>query len=120
MPISMMFWAGPGDEPTMIRLASAYEAKLHDLIARMRAELNAPTVPFIVGQLGQFAGSPWNEFRKQVDQAHRDLPRKVARTAFVASDGLKDKGDKTHFDSDSYREFGRRYAAAYLKLSAEK
>ncbi|MEJ1963201.1 MAG: amidase family protein [Gammaproteobacteria bacterium] len=29
MPVSMMFWAGPGDEPTMIRLASAYEAATH-------------------------------------------------------------------------------------------
>jgi amidase len=26
MPISMMFWAGPGDEPTLITIASAYEA----------------------------------------------------------------------------------------------
>jgi Asp-tRNA(Asn)/Glu-tRNA(Gln) amidotransferase A subunit family amidase len=26
MPIAMMFWAGPGDEPTLLRVASAYEA----------------------------------------------------------------------------------------------
>jgi amidase len=26
MPISLMIWAGPGDEPAMIKLASAYEA----------------------------------------------------------------------------------------------
>jgi amidase len=26
MPISLMFWAGPGDEPTLIKIASAYEA----------------------------------------------------------------------------------------------
>ena len=29
MPISLMIWAGPGDEPVMIRLASAYEAATH-------------------------------------------------------------------------------------------
>jgi Asp-tRNA(Asn)/Glu-tRNA(Gln) amidotransferase A subunit family amidase len=29
MPISMMFWAGPGDEPAMIKIASAYEAATH-------------------------------------------------------------------------------------------
>jgi Asp-tRNA(Asn)/Glu-tRNA(Gln) amidotransferase A subunit family amidase len=29
MPVSMMFWAGPGDEPEMIRIASAYEAATH-------------------------------------------------------------------------------------------
>ena len=27
------------------------------------------------------------------------------------------KGDKVHFDSASYREFGKRYAKAYLKLT---
>ena len=69
------------------------------------------------GQLGQFTGSPWNEYKTQVDQAHRALPAKVPHTAFVSSDGLKDKGDKTHFDSDSYRELGQRYAEAYLKLA---
>ena len=109
-----------GESDSNEKLAPAYEAKLHDLITRMRAELSAPAVPFIVGQLGQFADNPWDEFRKQVDRAHRDLPRKVTRTAFVASDGLKHKGDKVHFDSDSYREFGRRYAAGYLKLNAKE
>ncbi len=96
--------------------APLHAAKLHDLIARLRVELAAPTVPFIAGQLGQFAGSPWNEFKTQVDQAHRALPAKVPHTAFVSSDGLKDKGDKTHFDSDANREFGKRYAEAYLQL----
>ena len=69
------------------------------LIAAFRTELAAPTVPFVVGQLGQFAGSPWNEFKTEVDRAHRALPQKVPHTAFVPSDGLKDKGDKTHFDA---------------------
>ena len=29
MPISMMFWAGPGSEPAVIKAASAYEAATH-------------------------------------------------------------------------------------------
>jgi amidase len=29
MPISMMFWAGAGDEPKVLRVASAYEAATH-------------------------------------------------------------------------------------------
>ena len=97
-------------------LAPKYEARLHDLITRLRAELRAPTVPFIAGQLGQFADNPWNAFKRQVDQVHRELPARVPHTAFVSSDGLKHKGDKVHFDADSYRELGRRYAKAYLEL----
>jgi Asp-tRNA(Asn)/Glu-tRNA(Gln) amidotransferase A subunit family amidase len=29
LPISMMFWAGPGDEPMVLKVASAYEAATH-------------------------------------------------------------------------------------------
>jgi hypothetical protein len=106
-----------GEADSTAALAPNYEAKLHDLIARLRAELSAPDVPFVAGQLGKFADNPWNEFRKRVDQVHRDLPGKVSRTAFVSAEGLKHKGDKVHFDADSYRELGRRYAEAYLELA---
>ena len=29
MPLSLMFWAGPGSDPAVIRVASAYEAATH-------------------------------------------------------------------------------------------
>ena len=29
MPISLMFWAGPGSDPDVIKVASAYEAATH-------------------------------------------------------------------------------------------
>ena len=96
-----------------------YEAKLHDLIVRFRTELGAPDVPFIVGQLGKFDGKPWTDARYVVDKAHQDLPSKVAATAFVSADGLVDGGDKTHFDAESMRKFGLRYAAAYRNLIVE-
>ena len=106
-----------GESDSNREQAPGHAAKLHNLIARLRTELAAPTVPFIAGQLGRFEGSPWNEFKIQVDQAHRELPSKVLHTAFVSAEGLRDKGDKVHFSSESYREFGRRYAEAYLKLA---
>jgi Carbohydrate esterase, sialic acid-specific acetylesterase len=78
---------------------------------------NAPDVSFLAGQMGQFAENPWSESKLVVDRAHRELPSRVARTAFVSSDGFQHKGDKVHFDSASLREFGRRYADAYFKLT---
>jgi hypothetical protein len=105
-----------GESDSTAELAPRYEAKLHDLIARLRAELHEPGVPFIAGQLGTFADSPWSETKRQVDRAHRELPQKVSYTAFVSSEGLNHKGDKVHFDAESYRELGRRYAKAYLAL----
>jgi len=108
-----------GESDAKRDLAPAYAASLVSLIGRLRDELNAPTVPFIVGQLGNFAGKPWDEFQRQLDQTLRDLPAKVPHTAFASADGLTDRGDKLHFDSASYRELGKRYAAAYLKLVRE-
>jgi len=29
MPVALSFWAGPGDEPVLIKAASAYEAATH-------------------------------------------------------------------------------------------
>lgn len=113
-----MLWH-QGESDATDKLAAAYEAKLHDLVKRLRAELDAPDVPFLAGQMGNFPDNPWNDATRLVDKAHRDLPTRAPHTAFVSSDGLRHKGDKVHFDAASYREFGKRYAGAYLNL-AEK
>ena len=105
-----------GESDSNAKLAPGYEAKLHDLIARMRKELAAPEVPFIAGQMGKFAEVPWDDAHLQVDKAHQDLPKKVKRTAYVSAEGLKHRGDKVHFDSPSYREFGKRYFDAFQSL----
>jgi hypothetical protein len=98
-------------------LAETYEAKLHDLVARFRKELNASQVPFIAGQMGKFADVPWSSEAVTVDAAHQALPAKVPLTGFANAEGLKHKGDKIHFDSASLRELGKRYAEAYIKLT---
>jgi len=105
-----------GESDSKPGLAQAYAKKLHALVARFRKELKAKNVPFIAGQMGQFEERPWSDDKKLVDQAHQDLSKHVSNSAFVSSDGLKHKGDKVHFDADSYRELGRRYADAYLQL----
>ena len=105
-----------GESDSTEQLAPGYEGKLHDLIRRVRGELDAPDVPFVAGQLGRFADAPWNEWKVMVDRAHRALPAQVKNTAFVSSEGLDHKGDKVHFNAASYRELGRRYAAAYRSL----
>ena len=86
------------------------------LIARFRAEFSNPSLPFIIGQLGQFERQPWNAGYAQVDAAQRRVAADVPSVAFVSSDGLKDKGDNLHFSADAARELGGRYAAAYLRL----
>jgi arylsulfatase A len=105
-----------GESDAYAQTAPLYREKLHAVVNRFRSELGAPRLPFIAGQMGQFPERPWNEYKQQVDSAHRDLPQSLPETAFVSAAGLAHRGDEVHFDSASYRELGHRYFAAYQQL----
>lgn len=93
-----------------------YEAALIELIERVREECDDLKLPFVIGQLGQFEGRPWSEGRTKVDAAQRAVAEKLSGIAFVSSDGLKDKGDQTHFSAAAARELGERYAEKIIEL----
>jgi hypothetical protein len=105
-----------GESDSNAEAAPLYEQRLRALIERFRTELGNPTLPFIIGQLGRFDGKAWDAPRIQVDSVQRALAAVMPNVAFVSSEGLKDKGDNTHFTAAAARELGRRYAEAYLRL----
>lgn len=109
-----------GESDSRPASAEVYEQKLRELIDRFRRELDADDVPFIIGQLGQFEENPWNEAKSQVDQAHQKIAKTEKNVVFVKSDGLTHKGDKVHFNAESYREFGKRYAQAYSEATEKE
>ena len=94
----------------------AYAGRLRALIARFRADLGDPALPFVIGQLGEFAGRPWTADTRRIDSVHRALAAAVPNVAFVSTQGLRDKGDALHFDPAAARELGERFAAAYLVM----
>lgn len=106
-----------GESDSNPALSKTYQSKLDELFERFRTEFDSPSVPIVIGQLGQFTEKPWDESRKLVDQAHRTLPDRMTNTVFVHSDGLGHKGDQTHFSAEAYREFGHRYFLAYQQLT---
>ena len=106
-----------GESDSRPQRAAVYKENLAELIQRFRQDLGAPDVPFIIGQLGQFEGKPWNEARHQVNQAQIEVAAETAHSAFVSSDGLTAKEDNTHFNTESLHEFGKRYAAAWLEVN---
>ena len=112
-----------GESDSKPDLAAVYEQKLHALIQRLRTELSpgqdAAAIPFVAGQMGQFAERPWDDARKQVDAVQKNLPAVVPATAFASSDGLTHKGDEVHFDSASVRELGYRYYKAWKGIDAK-
>lgn len=108
-----------GESDSRPERAQLYKERLIELIARFRTDLDAPDVPFVIGQLGQFEAKPWTEARQQVNQAQIEVAREVPYSAFVSSEGLSSMSDNTHFNTESLHEFGRRYAESYLEISIE-
>jgi hypothetical protein len=104
-----------GESDSQPELSSRYADNLRQLIKRFRDDLGAETVPFIIGQLGQFADAPWNDSTKKVNEAHISVAAELPGVGFVESDGLTANADNVHFNSYSLREFGRRYAQVYMK-----
>ena len=96
--------------------AETYLERFSAMVAAFRKELG--DVPIVVGQLGEFVPADKYPFAVTVNQTLARVPLEVKRSAFVSSAGLAHRGDEIHFDSPGFREFGRRYAHAYLALDA--
>ena len=105
-----------GESDSKAELAEVYQTKLEDLIKRIRKDLGASSVPFVIGQLGRFPENPWTDFRERVNQAHIQVAKEIPLVGFVSSEGLTSNSDLIHFDSDSLKVFGKRYAKVYLEL----
>jgi hypothetical protein len=100
-------------------LADVYQRKLVEMINRFRSDLRIDDLPVIIGQLAKFAGKPWDAERVQVDKAHQAVAKGMDGVAFVTSEDLTPNEDLVHFDTNSLRIFGKRYAKAYLKTDEE-
>jgi hypothetical protein len=109
-----------GESDASPERAPQYEARLRALVRRFRADLGAPDVPFVVGQLGRFPERPWDAWHDRVNAAHEALPQHEPRVAFVSAAGLGHRGDTLHFSAAAARELGRRYADAWLRLRARR
>jgi hypothetical protein len=95
--------------------AATYVARFTTFIAQLRADLGAPDVPVIVGEIGRFCPN-----EGPANAAIRQLPAAVPHCALVTSEGLTGRPEEpevVHFETAGFRELGRRYAAAWLELS---
>jgi len=91
--------------------AKVYLAQLTELIARVRALVGNPNLPFIVGELGRYRPVYAN-----INTELAKLPAQVPFTAVATSEGLVHKGDTTHFIGASAEELGKRFAVQMLKV----
>ena len=116
----ILWHQGESDSGTSTN-ANSYGDRLARMIQDIRADLGAPNLPFVAGQIGEFLydrGPEHTPYARVVNEAIAKLPEKVPACGYAASKGLSHKGDVLHFDSASQHELGRRYATAMLKLQA--
>jgi len=98
--------------------SKVYHDKLLAFFKRLRAELDAPEVPIVVGQLSKFPGAkPWSAGKTRVDAAHQAMTTELPKVGFAVSDGLTQNPDNVHFNAESQKEFGKRYYEAYRKIA---
>jgi hypothetical protein len=114
-----ILWHQGEADSTSADRAATYGKRFQRFIADLRQDLNAANVPVVVGELGRFVHDRPNfpnPYAGQVNEQLATLPLTVPLCGFVSSQGLTHKGDALHFDSRSMREYGRRYALAWLAL----
>ena len=99
--------------------ARAYAKNLTAVATGFRRDLNAPDVPFIAGELGEFLYTRTGNkdpYSRVVNEQIDSLPTLLPHSAVVSSAGLAHKGDELHFSAEAQREFGRRYFEALQSL----
>ena len=91
-----------------------YQKLLTALIGRVRKDLNAPDLPFVIAEVFD------NHHRDRVRAGQRGTTQAVAHTLFVPADHLVTSDNGTHFDAASQIELGQRIAHALLQNELDK
>lgn len=108
-----------GENDAMPEKAISYAKKFNQIVSEFRKELGVPTIPLIVGGLGDFlpTGTYGAYFAgyKEVNDALFAYAQQQENCYFVTAEGLVANEDQIHFNSISLRKFGTRYYQAFAK-----
>ena len=99
-----------GDREWPAKVKRVYEALLHDL------DLRPEDAPLLAGGV---VAADQNGRCASMNEIISTLPALVPTARFVSSEGCAALSDNLHFAPEGYRELGRRYAAAMLRLLAD-
>lgn len=90
-----------------------YILRLATLIEDYRNDLDAPYLPLIAGELGK-----WNPEFVHISDKMALIPDSIPNAFLVTTQEL-DHIDDFHFDSESQRILGKRYAEKYLEINTK-
>ena len=119
--IAGILWHQGENDSASIEDAETYSERFIRMIIALREELGG-NIPVIVGEIGRFASSYQDgklKYMSIVNEALESMTSRIEKCGFVSSEGLTDRGDCIHFNSASYRIFGKRYFEKYLEIVEE-
>lgn len=108
---AVLWHQGEGDAtPQKIPL---YKDRLKMLFKEFRSSAENSSLPILIGELGPFRYN-YEGFLK-INAVIRDYSAGDKYSAVIPTGDLKDKGDSLHFNSESQRLMGQRFALEYLR-----
>ncbi|MEN8117437.1 MAG: sialate O-acetylesterase [Bacteroidota bacterium] len=107
-----------GESNAKSELIPKYSQRLDSLINGFRVFVKNDTLPVILGELGSYSEPiekqiKWDSINKIINK----LTETDENLAVIETGDLIHKGDKVHFDSESQRILGERFAKKYLELT---
>ena len=95
-----------------------YSARLSNVIAGLRRDLDETELPFIACTIGTFIRPERFNRVPEINEVLLTLPDREPFTACVdARDVIGHIGDQLHYDTASQEIIGQRYAETYLQLT---
>lgn len=103
-----------GESDANGRSLPEYTSRIETLFKHFRKQTGHKKLPVIMGELGGYRKSKnWLELNEKI----HTFTSKDKYTGFISTEDLHHKGDNLHFDSESLREMGKRYADKYLLMT---
>jgi hypothetical protein len=107
-----------GESNAKSKLIPKYSQRLDSLINRFRIVVKNDTLPIILGELGSYAQPIEKQMKwDSINTVIQNIAMKDENIALVKTGDLKHKGDNVHFDSESQRKLGERYAEKYFEIT---
>ena len=94
--------------------APKYLEKFKVLIQRIRELTGDEKLPVVAGELGRFKTT-----YQLLNSVLYKVPSVIPYASVATSEGLTEKGDKTHFDAKSATIYGKRFAYQMQKLQSD-
>ena len=115
-----ILWHQGENDSCDIKDVKLYHDRFIKMISSLLKDLNLPqNTPILIGELGDFVGTydaGKCKFHKEINTTLKELSQELPCGGFVSSKDLVCKDDGIHFDSKSYRQFGKRYFEVYLRI----